>query len=340
MLLHIFLKPVCEPSCMPESLGEVQGVPLVLISPGEARTHPVWVDSELRSTPYEARGKHGYTAARRFHLHDDIYANETLLTEAVARLGSAKTWSDHLAFVKIGKNPHVSAALRACARTSKAALPSSWTVSGADLAHRLFMNEHDTPVILRWFSCNEWSFVIPPNAGFLLTDLLTPHPRGWESVLARIPTADLILMDPFWPNRSARRAWHGNSAHSYHTMRDVYDLWRLRPTIESLLARHTLVGIWVTNHVRRRANAAENSRIRVQEMVSRLWVKAPCDLGMVEVDGAERQCAANAHPTWRLVIPTAVRAASHRLAGGIKLYSTALHSYEHAAWAQLQAIRV
>ena len=62
--------------------------------------------------------------------------------------------------------------------------------------------------------------------------------------------ADLVLLDPPWPNQSAQRAWRGQSQFKYRTMLDLYDMWRLRPAMESLIRPHTLVAVWVTNHVR------------------------------------------------------------------------------------------
>lgn len=70
---------------------------------------------------------------------------------------------------------------------------------------------------------------------------------------------DVLLLDPPWPNQSAARAHRGArhdvraARHAYETLPDLYDIWRLRPTLEPLLAHRPLVAVWITNHVRARA---------------------------------------------------------------------------------------
>lgn len=74
--------------------------------------------------------------------------------------------------------------------------------------------------------------------------------------------ASLVVVDPPWPNLSAQRA-HRHSAHGYGTVQDIYDLWRLRPALETILGPDTLLAVWVTNAVR-----ARRSRSRVSSGLS------------------------------------------------------------------------
>ncbi|WFD33824.1 hypothetical protein MCUN1_000644 [Malassezia cuniculi] len=50
-------------------------------------------------------------------------------------------------------------------------------------------------------------------------------------------------MDPPWPNKSVERA-----SGTYATVTDIYDMWRLRPVLETLVHDDVLVAVWVTNH--------------------------------------------------------------------------------------------
>ena len=87
---------------MPRSLGEVHQVPLTLINAGESRVHPVCVDKELRSTPFEGRHQRAKRTPRSY----DIYANPTLLHDALAHLHTyALSRNDYLAPIQISVTP-------------------------------------------------------------------------------------------------------------------------------------------------------------------------------------------------------------------------------------------
>ena len=66
---------------------------------------------------------------------------------------------------------------------------------------------------------------------------------------------DVLLLDPPWPNQSAARAHRAThhdvraTRHAYETLSDLYDIWRLRPTLEPLLVHRPLLAVWITNHV-------------------------------------------------------------------------------------------
>jgi len=136
-------------------------------------------------------------------------------------------------------------------------LSTSTTLHGTQVVYTLCMNEHKTPQRIHWiWRGHQSTFTLPPRSGFLLMDLLREEiqlPRAWLTLIERLDTmggADLVLLDPPWPNQSAQRAWRGQSRFKYRTMLDLYDMWRLRPAMESLIRPHTLVAVWVTNHVR------------------------------------------------------------------------------------------
>ena len=222
---------------MPRSLGEVHQVPLTLINAGEGRVHPVYVDKEPRSTPFEARSQR----AKRTPRSHDIYANATFLHDALAHLHAyALSRHDYLAPIQILVDPLTSGqALQECVS------------SGTSLAHKFIMNAHDKECIVRWeWRKRIWLFALPPCSGFILTNLLSePPPPRLLRFAQTNGGVDLILLDPPWPNRSAQRAWQGRqSVRRYRTMDDIYDLWLLRPWMEALLQQHTLVAVWVTNH--------------------------------------------------------------------------------------------
>lgn len=66
---------------------------------------------------------------------------------------------------------------------------------------------------------------------------------------ARQHPASLVLVDPPYPNMSASRLQRGKME-AYRTVDDLYDLWKMVPAVETLIGQDTLVGCWVTNHVR------------------------------------------------------------------------------------------
>lgn len=74
-------------------------------------------------------------------------------------------------------------------------------------------------------------------AGYVHQRLTTVHAHGGAS---------LVVVDPPWPNWSAKRA------QGYDTLVDLYEMWRIRPALESLLGPDTLLAVWVTNAVRMR----------------------------------------------------------------------------------------
>ncbi|KAI3628155.1 hypothetical protein CBS14141_002156 [Malassezia furfur] len=83
----------------------------------------------------------------------------------------------------------------------------------------------------------------------------SPAPRWLRgTTLEQVGGVDVLLLDPPWPNQSAARAHRGThhdvraTRHAYETLPDLYDIWRLRPTLEPLLVHRPLVAVWITNH--------------------------------------------------------------------------------------------
>ncbi|KAJ3092999.1 Methyltransferase-like protein 4 [Quaeritorhiza haematococci] len=72
--------------------------------------------------------------------------------------------------------------------------------------------------------------LVPPQSTFLMSDIENLKP------LASVEPFDLVLIDPPWPNKSAKRA------KKYHTL-DKYDLFKL--PVKSLSRMY--VAVWVTN---------------------------------------------------------------------------------------------
>ncbi|KAK0627114.1 MT-A70-domain-containing protein [Immersiella caudata] len=90
---------------------------------------------------------------------------------------------------------------------------------------------------------NSSSYIIPPSSHFLHGTISS---RRQTFLSTAPPQFNLILLDPPWPNRSAKRKRTGTT---YHTVRDyasIHDLLSLIP-IASHLAPDCLVGVWVTN---------------------------------------------------------------------------------------------
>lgn len=134
-----------------------------------------------------------------------------------------------------------------------------------DLILRLIVNPADSA---HWVDCGPpedkshpaGRLYLPPRSAFLATDLLamagadTSYPKhcGWTQLLlhAEQHPPSLVLLDPPYPNYSAKRTKRSREA--YKPVADLYDLWRIVDPVRRLLscARQTLapiVGCWVTN---------------------------------------------------------------------------------------------
>lgn len=80
---------------------------------------------------------------------------------------------------------------------------------------------------------------LPPNSTLLCGDIATTR----DAFIASAPQFDLIILDPPWPNRSARRKKsYGISYASF----DIRELLSSIP-IRDHFAKEGLVGVWITN---------------------------------------------------------------------------------------------
>ena len=102
-------------------------------------------------------------------------------------------------------------------------------------------------------------YLIPPNSGFFLSDIdYDTVPAMSMAALTRYPNPsptadrgqfDLIVLDPPWENRSARRAAR------YTTMRHSDPMEALQSTLGQHIALNGIVACWITNTARVRQTA-------------------------------------------------------------------------------------
>ncbi|PSN72731.1 MT-A70-domain-containing protein [Corynespora cassiicola Philippines] len=94
----------------------------------------------------------------------------------------------------------------------------------------------------------KYSFRIPPQASFFLYD--ANHPNAFRTRFRQVTDDynlprhfDLVVMDPPWPNRSAKRKGaYEDKGGMPHIKRML-----LRMNIDSYFEQNALVGIWITN---------------------------------------------------------------------------------------------
>ncbi|OBZ81336.1 Methyltransferase-like protein 4 [Choanephora cucurbitarum] len=82
------------------------------------------------------------------------------------------------------------------------------------------------------------NYLIPPHSTFLMGSMLNTIDLLGNYV-ETIGGADLIVMDPPWPNKSVHRS-------SHYDTQDIYDLYKI-PMLKLISKRDSLVAIWVTN---------------------------------------------------------------------------------------------
>jgi len=94
----------------------------------------------------------------------------------------------------------------------------------------------------------EYRFTIPPHATFFLSD--STHPEAFRASFRevtdeyRLPRHfDLVLLDPPWPNRSAKRKGAYEQVGGMRWIRKML----LGMDIDNYLEHNALVGIWITN---------------------------------------------------------------------------------------------
>jgi N6-adenosine-specific RNA methylase IME4 len=93
-----------------------------------------------------------------------------------------------------------------------------------------------------------YSFTIPPRATFFLSDSM--HPDIFRASFRKLTDEftlprhfDLVLLDPPWPNRSAKRKGTYEQVGGMPHMRKML----LRMNIDNYIEHNAVVGIWITN---------------------------------------------------------------------------------------------
>jgi N6-adenosine-specific RNA methylase IME4 len=135
------------------------------------------------------------------------------------------------------------------------AVPTSPTTEATEPWTSSFHNPRDHPLDLRvrenaaqpGCQVPEYRFTVPPGATFVLSDLSHPNvSRAFREltddyVLPR--HFDLVLLDPPWPNRSARRKGAYEMAGGMPHIKKML----LKMDIDNYFEHNALVGVWVTN---------------------------------------------------------------------------------------------
>lgn len=135
------------------------------------------------------------------------------------------------------------------------------------LLYRLVINEGRTGELL-WCCCGKdktkTGIHMPSRSAFLMTNLLKSQinpPQGYDQLIkfARDHPPNLVLMDPPYPNFSAKR--QTSKQETYEPISDLFDLWNMKLSVQQLLKCKrvqddddvdggVLVGCWVTNHAK------------------------------------------------------------------------------------------
>ncbi|KAK4513895.1 uncharacterized protein ATC70_005902 [Mucor velutinosus] len=101
----------------------------------------------------------------------------------------------------------------------------------------VYINASLTDVKLLQFTPSA-TYLIPPRSSFLMGSMHNSLGQLGAHI-NKLGGADLIVMDPPWPNKSVQRSSH------YETQ-DIYDLYSI-PMQSMISNKDTIVAIWVTN---------------------------------------------------------------------------------------------
>ncbi|CEP17883.1 hypothetical protein [Parasitella parasitica] len=82
------------------------------------------------------------------------------------------------------------------------------------------------------------TYLIPPKSSFLMGSMQNSLDQ-LGAYVRKVGGADLIVMDPPWPNKSVQRSSHYNT-------QDIYNLYSI-PMKTLMSDKDTIVAIWVTN---------------------------------------------------------------------------------------------
>lgn len=146
------------------------------------------------------------------------------------------------------------------------------------ITNQLMHNAHSTPVHLLIESTGQ-SYTIPPDSAFYLANISGPSSADFsEAIQAFYPTPtasagpgqfDIILLDPPWDNRSARRS------RTYDTIRQRSDpMIFLQDMLGKHIAPNGLVACWTTNKTSARESAMEAFKAWDVELIEEwAWLK-------------------------------------------------------------------
>lgn len=81
-------------------------------------------------------------------------------------------------------------------------------------------------------------YIIPPKSAFLMGSIQNSA-KQLGSYVSKLGGADLMVLDPPWPNKSVSRS-------SHYDTQDIYELYAI-PIKEMISTKDTVVAIWVTN---------------------------------------------------------------------------------------------
>lgn len=128
--------------------------------------------------------------------------------------------------------------------TSSLELLDSCGYNGPYLLPRCVLDEADDPLVPASANSATTAAFIPPAAEYLVGPLAQLS-QTLKSV--QTPSFDLVILDPPWPNRSARRKTRNHDYRTVATLSDMGDLLSNIP-LSSHLSANGLVAFWVTNN--------------------------------------------------------------------------------------------
>ncbi|KAL9542898.1 hypothetical protein MBANPS3_008371 [Mucor bainieri] len=119
----------------------------------------------------------------------------------------------------------------------KLTLPVTTEIDIFSIFNTVYINESLTDVKLLQFTPSA-TYLIPPESSFLMGSMQNSLDQLGAHI-GKLGGADLIVMDPPWPNKSVQRSSH------YETQ-DIYDLYSI-PMQSMISDKDAIVAIWVTN---------------------------------------------------------------------------------------------
>ncbi|GAN02420.1 methyltransferase-like protein 4 [Mucor ambiguus] len=116
-------------------------------------------------------------------------------------------------------------------------LPITTEIDIFSIFNTVYINRSLTDVKLLQFTPSA-TYLIPPKSSFLMGSMQNSLDQLGAHI-SKLGGADLIVMDPPWPNKSVQRSSH------YETQ-DIYDLYSI-PIQPMIANKDTIIAVWVTN---------------------------------------------------------------------------------------------